>query len=288
MNVTFIQTADAYRYSRMLDYTSKTVKAYAEQHGFRYESYVGIKKGQQAWQASFNRLFIIDELLSRGVTGWVCYMDADAWIADLSFDLREYLADKQELAGVFAPSGSTEMWWDINDGVFLLNLDHVYTPRLVRSWLTQMERHWHLLVDLDTFPPGGPDDQSMLQEILEADGRIYDFHHASRDLINSQTARFIRQHLRADQKNFNRRVDYIRDRVNEVLGEERTKQELGRRDPLSWDVIEALYMGLLARAPDGDTDNGYYKLLVERGLREGTETTARNISESPEFRARFE
>lgn len=282
MDLSFIQTSDPFKYSKMLDQTSRTVKVYAERHGARYESFVGLKKGMKPWQASFNRIFMIEDLLERGATGWLIYLDADAWIADLEFDLRSFLFGKDDFIGIFASSGASTEWWDVNDGVFLLNLSHPSARSLIHKWKAQMDAHWAIIAESPTFPPGGPDDQSMLHDILRTDFNPSDFGSVSREIINSQHAQFIRQHLRADQRDLDARTRYIRDRVEEVLGED---SKLGDdiQDVHAWELTDALYRGILRREPDGGANNGYYQLISKRGAHEGIQTASQSMIDSPEF-----
>lgn len=282
MDLSFIQTSDPFKYSRMLDQTSRTVKAYAERHDARYESFVGLKKGAKPWQASFNRIFMIEDLLERGATGWLVYLDADAWIADLDYDLRAYLMGKDDFIAIFAASGATAEWWDVNDGVFLLNLSHSSTPGLIQKWKAQMDAHWVTIADCPTFPPGGPDDQSMLHDILKSDFDPGQFESVSREIINSQNARFIRQHLRADQRDLEARTRYIRDRVEEVI-EEASAPGRDIQDANAWELTDALYRGILRREPDGGAENGYYQLISKRGAHEGVQTASLAMIDSPEF-----
>src|SRR5258708_2102608 len=83
MDIVCLQTADPDIYYDLLYQTSKTVRLYCNRHGIRYESYIGIKRGYFAWHATFNRIFLIKELLDSGFRGWICYIDADAYVANL-------------------------------------------------------------------------------------------------------------------------------------------------------------------------------------------------------------
>ena len=86
-----MQTADSREYRAMLEMTAKVNLAYCAAQGMTYESYLGIKRGVAPWQATYNRIFMLNELLDRGFRGWAIFVDADAFVADFSFDLRGYL-----------------------------------------------------------------------------------------------------------------------------------------------------------------------------------------------------
>ena len=114
MNVLFMQTADV-TYRPLLELTSQTVTEYCARHQYLYESHLGIVRGYYPWHATYNRIPLLKRLLNAGYSGWVCYLDADAYIADLDFDLTAYLRDKGDFALIAAP-GARAGWWDVNAG----------------------------------------------------------------------------------------------------------------------------------------------------------------------------
>ncbi|HEY1073998.1 hypothetical protein [Brevundimonas sp.] len=285
MKFTFIQTADAYRYAQMLSYSAQTVTEYARLKGYRYESFLGLKRGEYPWQATFNRVFMLTELIDREIGGWVCYMDADAWVHDLDYDLEVLFAGLGDAAAVFTPSGASDHWWDVNAGVFFVNLDHPDGVRLCQAWKKACLEKWGFIADKVDFPAGGPDDQSILHELLAAEVvPRSSIGLTTRAEVNSQHAAFIRQHLRGDQRSFEHRVAFIRETVHEVLT--RTKPEAAARDETVWAVTQGLYRGLLGRDADPDGARAYYELIISRGVRDGVAAAADSISNSPEFRAR--
>lgn len=285
MKFTFIQTADAYRYAQMLSYSAQTVTEYARLKGYRYESFLGLKRGEHPWQATFNRVFMLTEMIEREVGGWVCYMDADAWIHDLDYDLEGLFAGVSDAAAVFTPSGASDHWWDVNAGVFFVNLDHPDGVRLCQAWKAASLEKWGFVADKTDFPVGGPDDQSILHEILASEVvPRTTVHLTTRAEVNSQNAAFIRQHLRGDQGSFERRVAFIRETAHEVLS--RTKPETADRDETVWGVIQGLYQGLLGRDADPEGARTYYQLIMNRGVRDGVAAAADSISNSEEFKSR--
>src|SRR6516164_5460781 len=126
-----IQTADAELYSRILSITSRVNKIFCKRNDIEYEAFVGIKRGFYPWHACFNRIIILNELVQNGFAGWVFYLDADAYIYDLSFNIRQYLAAIHE-PFIFAPGGTSGQKWDVNDGVFLINLNAPASRKLIR------------------------------------------------------------------------------------------------------------------------------------------------------------
>ncbi len=285
MKFTFVQTADAYRYAQMLAYSASTVTEYARRKGYRYESFLGLKRGAHPWQATFNRVFMLADLIERGVGGWVCYMDADAWIQDLDYDLEALFAEFGDAAALFTPSGASDHWWDVNAGVFFVNLDHPDGVRLCQAWKDASLEKWDFIADKIDFPVGGPDDQSILHELLASEVvPRASIALTTRSEVNSQHAAFIRQHLRGDQAAFDKRVAFVHEAAAAVL-EQAGPPETGR-DEAAWAVTEGLYHGLLGREPDQQGGETYYRLIRDAGLRSGVEAAAQSISQSPEFKAR--
>lgn len=284
MTVTFMQTADAFNYADMLAATSRTVRVYAADHGCAYEQYLGLKKGRHPWQSCFNRIFMLNEMLDRGVTGWVCHMDADAWIQDLSFDIHGYLADKSDKALIVVSAQASDEWWDINDGVFLINLDHPAARRLIAEWLEATLACWHVIADTPNFPVGGPDDQSLLHNILmEGDYRDV-IHLEDANLINTPYASFIRQQFRSSSATFKLRLGHIKDAVGAVLRghTEHADDDITR----AWHIVDALYLALLGRHAENGRQNSYVDVILNSGTRDGVELIARYITDSQEFQNR--
>ena len=216
--ITFFQTSDPYFYADMLAQTSRTLRAYCARHGCRYESYVGIKRGDYNWQASFNRLYMFDELVQRGREGWAVYVDADAYICDLGFDLRSWLAEHADKAMIATPSGASTHYWDLNNGVLLFNLSHPTARFILRRWKAAFEGVNDQRVQAATDWHMGVDDQNLFQEVLRDNPHLQgDFHYSHWDLINSPHASFIRQYLRVLEPNLESRTAAIRAQVDSVL-----------------------------------------------------------------------
>lgn len=281
--ITLMQSADAFRYADMLAATSRTARIYAEARGYAYEQFLGMKRGVHPWHACFNRIFMLSEMVERGVSGWVCHMDADAWINDLTFDLGSFLADKGEVAAVFTPARTSDHWWDVNDGVFLINLDSPVARGLIADWKAETLRVWPMIANHTNFPKGGPDDQSLLHTLL-AEGD-YERHVRLVDasLMNSGEARFIRQHLRSESSTFAVRLGRIREAVSAVLRSHTVHGTDERARALQ--AVEGLYLAILNRPADQGGDNPYVQVILDSGLREGIELVARVMVDSGEFQA---
>jgi len=188
-----MQTADPFRYARMLAVTAPNVTEYCRRHGFAYESFVGVKRGAWPWQATFNRIVMLEELAARGFAGWALYLDADAYVHDLDFDLVAYLAERGDHAAIFAESGMGGGRWDVNAGVALVNLGQPGGRRLVTAWAARLAQ----LSDarLKAMKEWGEDnDQDMLHAVLREAPDLLDLVLVeSTDVLNSAHAQFIRR-----------------------------------------------------------------------------------------------
>jgi hypothetical protein len=219
-----MQTADAVFYYPLLQETAKTVRGYCLRHGFNYEQYVGIKRGNVPWQASYNRVYMLKEMIDRGVEGWVLYLDADAYIHDMDFDLAAYLEERSDKAAIFAGYSLGTIPYDINSGGFAVNLSHPVGKSLVLDWYETVRRisdehfavaiHWqHDLAN----------DQHLLFQVLEnyvenldCGGSII-FERSNQSYVNSGP--FIRQHLRSMYDSFDDRMRAVSDLVGSVAND---------------------------------------------------------------------
>jgi hypothetical protein len=222
--VIFLQTADADEYNEMLHLSSKTVKAFCKKSNFQYESHLGVIRGYYSWQATFNRIPMLYRLVESGFFGWTCYLDADAFIADLNFDLKEYLADKNDIA-LIAARGGSNFWWAINAGVLFINLGHPLGRAITREWHSLFSAITDDELRSAADWSSVPDDQSLLHQVLRSMPDIENhivIDRAQPPLINYE-GRFIKQVLRV--------AGSIQDRANKLRAE--VSQLLGDNNPHS-------------------------------------------------------
>jgi hypothetical protein len=263
----------------MLSYSADTVVEYCRRHSHSYESFIGIKRGVFAWHATFNRIPMLSELLARGYDGWVIYLDADAYVFDLDFDLRSYLAEKRDAAAVMVSMGNDPRW-AVNAGVFMLNLGHEAGRRIVEDWAAKFaELSDDQLAGMEVWDDG-LSDQSMLFEVLDEDATLRDaVHYESSELINGNYSRFIRQLLRAYYPVQREREQAIRNAASEVLGGE--GEDLAARVYPA--VISALYRVLLARDPDAAGMEHYGECFRRDGIEIGFREALAAFMVSPEY-----
>jgi len=263
----------------MLDATARTVIAYCQRHELSYESYVGIKRGYFPWHATFNRMFQFRELLDRGFSGWGVYLDADAYIHDLDFELKGYLRTHADRAGIMTSIPGEPHPWCINAGVVLLNLGNPGGREIVTRWLDR-----YLSIDdsrlrqMDVWDDG-ESDQSMLFELLHHNPHLREaVYYEDGSVINAYNARFIRQLLRSLSPDLESRTNAL-----EAL-----------TDPLHSDapnlaitIASALYRSILDREPDESGLRAYSNLIQAQGVEEGTRYVATELIRSEEYRSRF-
>jgi len=222
MSITILQTSDPVFYWPILAETSRTVRAYCDRNGLQYEQFVGIKRGTLPWQATYNRIYMLKEMLDRGIEGWVLYLDADAMIADQNFDLREYLWRHNHLAGIFAGYLDPEVSYTINAGGFAINLSHPVGRSIVLDYWKAIQA-----ISDDVFQKAifwekdVIEDQYMLYRILRDYvenrnlGGAIRFERVHESFVNQGS--FIRQRLRSEYSSFEQRVETINREVAEIM-----------------------------------------------------------------------
>jgi len=279
LEIVFLQTADPFRYKRMLDATARTVTAYCQRHDFSYESYVGIKRGYFPWHATFNRMFQFRELLDRGFSGWAIYLDADAYVHDPEFELEAYLRSHADRAGIMTSIPGEPHPWCINAGVVLLNLGNPGGREIATRWLDR-----YLSIDdsrlrqMDVWDDG-ESDQSMLFELLHHNSHLREaVHYDDGSVINAHNARFIRQLLRSLSPDLESRT-----RALEAL----TGSLHSGTTNLSTIIVSALYRSILGREPDQGGLTAYSNLVDVQGIEEGTAYVANELLGSEEYRRRM-
>jgi hypothetical protein len=182
--------------------------------------YIGIKRGHMSWNATYNRIFMLKELLDNNFSGWAFYLDADSYISDMNFDLHAYLSDKHVYGGIFA-GHLNNVSYAINAGGFAINFSHPAGRALVMDYYKQ----------LSSIPPSQfdeaifweekiPEDQLMLFVVLRDYhknnyGDHFLFEKYGSSYVN--TGPFIRQALRADFKSNDERVQFIKRNVQDVM-----------------------------------------------------------------------
>lgn len=288
-DVIFLQTADQDKYKVLLELTSRSVVEYCSKHKYGYESFLGICRGYYPWQATYNRIPLLRRIVDSGFRGWVCYLDADAFIVDLDFDLGGYLSDKGHLAFIAATdrrSDPERPYWFVNAGTFLVNLASEMGRAIVYKWADQFDA----LTDQQLKTAEGwnqlPNDQDMLQQVLRdlPDAKEHTLTlRGTSVLINYDTGKFIRQILRGNE-NIQKRIEQIRTEIDRVLcsSSQMSNVEFPGARRVDEHDVEVCYRTLLGRPPESDA-------VVYRHL-QSTPTLQdflERIIDSSEFRSKY-
>lgn len=196
-----LQTCDRENYVPMLQHTSLTVLEYVKRHGVNYEIFIGLKKGVWPWHAIFNRIYKLNEYIESGYKDWVLYMDADAYICDMDFDLLSYLSDKKKYAFVLAQAETKSDYWNINDGIFFANLGHPVCVNVIQRWkkfydYMYKDDDYVIAVEWDMII----NDQTSFHDIIKYDlYKSYLCVDGTSDVFNSGHAKVIRQVIRENR-----------------------------------------------------------------------------------------
>ena len=297
--ITLLQTCDPQVYPEMLRCSRAINEYYAAKAGLDYSCYIGLKRGFYPWQAVFNRVFLIKEMLDSGFTGWVFYLDADAYVADLGFDLQAYLREHAARAFIAGPGARAEDGWDVNSGAFLINLGHPNGRRLAELWhadvMSTPEAHlaaapnWHDVTS----------DQRRLHGILAANpGILADIRVEDRTFMGDVMSGFARQILRVYAPTLEERVAAMRTDIAAILAPlaDAPLPEAARPAVLapsapgsmaeSYALVGALYEVVLGRPADVGGLEYDAERLRSKGRAAGLQLVFQELLGSDEYRAR--
>lgn len=211
------QTCDTENYRELLEISVRSSKVYCQKFGIKFESFMGIKRGYFPWHACFNRIIYLKEQLDQGFSGWIFYLDADVCIFDHSLDVRELLA-AYDGDYLFAPGGLTGEKWDVNDGVFLINLGSDAGRRLVAAWydnfMATPDDALRQAADWESVPSDQPRLHDILRDNPDFLARLALL---PREVFNNEYASFVRQVLRSNVATMEERVARLRADVEEAL-----------------------------------------------------------------------
>ncbi|MCR0985502.1 hypothetical protein [Roseomonas populi] len=201
-----IQSADPERYFDMLRIVARPNRDFCLRHGIRYASVQAVLRGFHPWHACYNRIFFLNDLIDLGYRGWFLHLDADAFVHDPSFDIAGYLAGHAEHSMILVTGGSEEPW-DVNDGVFFANLAHPDTQRIARLWQERLDAITPDQLRAASDWGALPCDQTLLHALLRDNPDLTRaLFEEDPELINSPTASFLHQILRAHESDFDHRV----------------------------------------------------------------------------------
>jgi hypothetical protein len=193
--VVLFTTADAARYFDMLQVTLRANRAFCLRHGVRLEAFIGVRRGLHAWQASYNRLGFLRDRLAEGYRGWAIHLDADAFVAEIGFDIHGWLAAQD--AAMIHPRGGAQGPWDVNSGVFLWNFAREEAREAARRWVAGFDAIADADLAADADWSRVPDDQLLLQAVLKAEPALVGALRVDDgELLGYQHSRWIKQYVR--------------------------------------------------------------------------------------------
>ena len=171
MSVVIVQTCDGHVYKELLDATEQHHRDYCKRFGYVYHRYDGIKKGPKPWHSSFNRIYLLEEEVTKGEHDWMLYMDADAIVYDASKRVDEYLDPKYAVVVCRGLSDDPAIVHDFNIGVAFYNLRHPDIIAIISTWKHMFESVPQNVLEREQdgcFHTNGGhvDDQAMLQTIM--------------------------------------------------------------------------------------------------------------------------
>jgi hypothetical protein len=145
MKIRVIQTADATSgYKGLMDVTKEVNELYCKKWEYDYQAFIGMKRGYHSWNATFNRIYLMEEALTDSTIDWVVYLDADCFVKDLNTRFEEIIyedgpsGNNSEKAFIFCRGSSDELY-DINAGVFFMNVRHPGAAAIINIWKTYYE-----------------------------------------------------------------------------------------------------------------------------------------------------
>jgi hypothetical protein len=141
LKIKVIQTSDSETgYKTLLDVNRKINEEYCRKMGYEYLAYYGIKRGYYPWQATFNRIYLMEDELDRKAVDWVLYIDADAVVADMGRRLEDIIfeGNNVNMAFIFCKGCADELY-DINAGVFFMNVNGAFARPVISTWKSLFE-----------------------------------------------------------------------------------------------------------------------------------------------------
>lgn len=156
--VLILQSCDE-PYKPMLLATTAANQAYARAHGYGYRGTVD-NFSARSRTGNFNRYYLLRDELDQARYDWALWLDADAIVLDHRVTL-ESIIDRTPDRLIIACRGGEHGDYDINNGVFLLNLGHPRAREVVDCCIRYVE-------NLPTDDVWFHDDQWLVHEWLKA------------------------------------------------------------------------------------------------------------------------
>ncbi|MBT5559902.1 MAG: hypothetical protein HOJ88_08405 [Proteobacteria bacterium] len=227
-NILFFQSSDDQSvYRDMLEITYSINKKYTEKYGYNIQKYCGVKRGPAPWYATFNRHYLIPELIESDKFDWIVYMDADAFVFDHSIDFESFIHPYDDKALIVSRGGSDTVPWDFNAGVLIINARHPKSLEVFANCRNSFSAIPMQTLDKYKQPWSLPgiDDQNLMHNEVRKDvqnGKIdylKIFIGDEANMINYSNGRYIRQIIRPDIYNLNleERLRIIKETADKII-----------------------------------------------------------------------
>jgi hypothetical protein len=174
-----VQTSDPLKYRDMLLTSARFNSIYASEHQWEYQCTIGIRWGVHPHHATYNRIYILCDMIDSGFDGWVLYLDADNIIHDRKYDLKSKLRELEAQGQCFYFFNHNEVdhpkfrWGDLNAGLFAVNLRHPVAIEVIRGWRRFYEQTYPK-AELASKTTWGSmiNDQDSLRRIIESSHKL--------------------------------------------------------------------------------------------------------------------
>lgn len=186
MKVAILQTCDGSSdYVKIYNVTKDTNKRYCDKYGYDHVEHIGVIRGPAPWFATYNRLFLLPEMLIKGEYDWIIYLDADSVMSDFSKSLQEFIGSDTDKAIISSGNGVCPQ-----AGVMIINVKHNKPLKLfsaARDMFLKIPEE-KLNNYIEPWAKGIPNDQVLIHEaareiLSEEDVLLYNGE--SKTVINS-------------------------------------------------------------------------------------------------------
>jgi hypothetical protein len=138
--VLVVQTVAPGKYFKLFNSTVWTNKRWARAQGYDFLSAIGVYHGQNEWQSTFNKVFLLRHVYESMLSDYdlLFYLDADVLVQNPYFCVEHFLSPNH-LLGAHAGTGKHGTRWNKNAGVVLYNLRHPMMGNFSKAWSDQSE-----------------------------------------------------------------------------------------------------------------------------------------------------
>mgnify|MGYP001192388926 CR=1 FL=1 len=120
MKIVILQTSDGVsEYTKMHNFTKDINTKYCDLYGYNYVEHVGVIRGPAPWFATYNRLFLLPDMIGGNEYDWIVYLDADAVMSDFTRSLEEFIGSDTDKVIISSGDGVCPQ-----AGVMIINANH--------------------------------------------------------------------------------------------------------------------------------------------------------------------